>query len=103
MSRRGLTRSSLRNCAAKGACEIQLTDTRDAERDMKKLPDGLLTRVNAKVISLLDDPYQRGTRKFSGHRGFRLRVGAHRVIYNVDDSSQTVTILSLKHRREACR
>ena len=70
---------------------------------MEKLPDDLLTRVNAKILGLLDNPYQRGSKKLSGYLGFRLRVGAYRVIYNVDDPARTVTILSVKHRREAYR
>ncbi len=33
----------------------------------------------------------------------RIRVGDYRVVYDIDDDSRTVTVIRVKHRREAYR
>jgi len=38
-----------------------------------------------------------------GERTYRLRVGVHRVIYQVDDVAQVVTVVSVRHRKDAYR
>jgi mRNA interferase RelE/StbE len=45
-----------------------------------------------------------GARKLAGaeHR-YRIRVGDYRVVYTIDDSSQTVTIERVRHRSAAYR
>jgi mRNA-degrading endonuclease RelE of RelBE toxin-antitoxin system len=35
--------------------------------------------------------------------GYSLRVGVYRILYDIDDASQTVTIYRIKHRREVYR
>ena len=41
---------------------------------------------------------------FAGSRGLRrLRVGAYRVIYHVDDAQQVATIARVWHRRDVYR
>ena len=34
---------------------------------------------------------------------YRLRVGPYRILYDIDDKVQVVTIYRVKHRREAYR
>ena len=34
---------------------------------------------------------------------YRVRIGDYRVLYAVDDLAQTVTVVRVKHRREAYR
>jgi mRNA interferase RelE/StbE len=38
-----------------------------------------------------------------GERTYRLRVGVYRVIYQVDDASRLVTVLHVRHRKDAYR
>jgi hypothetical protein len=35
--------------------------------------------------------------------GWRIWVGDHRMLYQIDDEAQTVAIVRVKHRREAYR
>jgi mRNA interferase RelE/StbE len=75
-----------------------------AERDLRRLPRTLFGRVNERILSLRDDPRPHGVRKLAGaQEGWRIRVGDHRIVYQVDDEAQTVTIVRVKHRREAYR
>jgi len=74
-----------------------------AQKDMQKLPNNVLRRVNSTIKTLAEDPYQRGVTKLKDQVGFRVRAGSYRVIYDVDDSSRTVSVLRVRHRREAYR
>ena len=38
-----------------------------------------------------------------GERTYRLRVGVHRVIYQVDDVARAVIVVSVRHRKDAYR
>ena len=38
-----------------------------------------------------------------GERTYRLRVGVQRVIYQVDDAARLVTVLYIRHRKDAYR
>jgi mRNA interferase RelE/StbE len=77
---------------------------RSAERDLRRLPRALFERVNERILSLRDDPRPHGVRKLSGAlEGWRIRVGDYRILYQIDDEAQTVTIVRVRHRREAYR
>ena len=67
---------------------------------MSRLPRALYERVNKRILSLRDDPRPSGVRKLVGAlEGWRIRVGDHRIIYQIDDDAQTVPIVRVKHRR----
>ena len=78
--------------------------TRAAEQDLRRLPRALFERINARILSLRDEPRPHGVRNPAGaSEGWRLRVGDHRILYRIDDDARTVTIVRVKHRREAYR
>ena len=39
----------------------------------------------------------------TGREGWRLRVGDYRVLYDIDDVKQTITIVHVGHRRDVYR
>lgn len=75
-----------------------------AERDLRRLPGSIFQRINEKILALRDDPRPVGSRKLTGElEGWRVRVGDYRIIYQIDDKAQTVTIVRVKHRRDVYR
>ncbi len=64
-----------------------------AEKELRKLEHGVARRIYSKVGSLSADPY-RNAIKLIGEKGYRIRIGDYRVLYDVD--SKTVSILILK-------
>ena len=77
---------------------------RSAERDLRKLSQVILWRVNEKILALRHNPRPPGVRKLVGAlEGWRIRVGDYRILYQIDDGAQTVTIVRVKHRREVYR
>jgi mRNA interferase RelE/StbE len=82
----------------------QLLIKHSAEGDLYRLPRAIFQRVNDRILALRDDPRPPGVRKLSGAlEGWRVRVGDYRILYQVDDHAQTVTIVRVKHRREVYR
>lgn len=74
-----------------------------AERQLAKLPAGHLSRLLDAIRALAGEPRPAGCRKLKGRDGYRLRIGAYRVVYAIDDRERTVTILDLGHRRDVYR
>lgn len=74
---------------------------RSAQRDLDKLSDDATLRISAKLYNLANNPYLHGFEKLSGNKGYRIRIGDYRVIYMIDKIAKAVTIIKVKHRREA--
>jgi mRNA interferase RelE/StbE len=71
-----------------------------AEADMRALPAREFARVVEKIRGLSENPRPPGCRKIVGSQSdWRLRVGAYRVLYEVDDTERTVTVMRVRHRR----
>ena len=60
-------------------------------------------RVVAKIRRLDKEPRPDGCEKLSGYDKYRLRQGDSRVLYSVDDSEQSVTVIKIGHRRDVYR
>jgi mRNA interferase RelE/StbE len=79
----------------------RLVITRSAERDLRRLPRPLFLRLNQRIIGLRQDPRPPGVRKLKGAlEGWRIRVGDYRIIYQIDQEIQQVTIVRVRHRRD---
>lgn len=76
---------------------------RRAQKELAQLPEATYERVKGAVRKLAEDPRPRGCQKLSGRDGWRIRVGNYRVIYEIDDLQQTVTVLHIGHRRDVYR
>ena len=77
--------------------------TRSAQKEMAALPAEVFDRLDRAILKLEEDPYGVGTLKLRGFKGYRLRVGRYRALYDVDKLSRTVTVFAVRHRREAYR
>jgi mRNA interferase RelE/StbE len=75
-----------------------------AERDLRRLPQPLFVRLNRQILALREDPRPSGAKKLKGRlEGWRVRVGQYRILYQIDDGAQTVTIARVRHRRDVYR
>jgi len=71
-----------------------------ADRQFRRLPRDIMTRVAWRIDALATNPRPHGVKRLTD--GFyRLRVGSYRVIYNIVDGDQLIEVLIVKHRREA--
>ena len=75
-----------------------------AERSLRRLDAAVFIRVASALRSLAGNPRPHGCRKLTGSdRDWRVRVGDHRIVYEIDDRAREVRVMRIRHRREAYR
>jgi mRNA interferase RelE/StbE len=60
-------------------------------------------RIVVAILELANDPRPSGCRKLSGRDKYRIRCGAYRVVYSVEDVVLVVTIVKVGHRSDVYR
>lgn len=75
---------------------------RSAVKELRKLPQQLISKIVAAVDRLALNPRPQGCRKLVGSEDtFRIRVGDYRVLYNMIENKLTVEIIRVGHRKDA--
>ena len=71
-----------------------------AARALKRLPKAERTNLKNRIDALANDPRPPDSKSLRGsHEGYRrVRAGAYRAIYEVDDQSSIVVIIAVGHR-----
>jgi mRNA interferase RelE/StbE len=73
---------------------------RRAQKELADLPSRDYERIREGISALAQSPRPLGCRKLTGREGWRIRVGDYRVIYEINDAQQAVTVLHIGHRRD---
>ena len=76
---------------------------RRAQKELASLPDEPFQRVADAISGLERDPRPTGCRRLTGRSAWRIRVGAYRIIYEIDDTAKSVTVVHVGHRRDVYR
>lgn len=76
---------------------------RRGQGELKKLPLESYERVKEAIRRLSEEPRPSGCKKLAGREGWRIRVGDYRVIYEIDDKAEVITVLHLGRRRNIYR
>jgi mRNA interferase RelE/StbE len=74
-----------------------------AEKEILRLNSPAYDQVRAKLLALPENPRPSGCRKLHDSDGWRLRVGRYRIIYEINDAHQSVTVLKVAHRKDVYR
>ena len=76
-----------------------------AERDLKRLPRDILRRVDAELMALSQNPRPHGIVKLQGREGegWRIRIGAYRILYTIDDDARIVSVYRIRLRARVYR
>jgi len=76
---------------------------RQAERELRKLPREVIQRINTALERLIHEPRPQSVVKLTGQTGskWRIRVGAYRILYEINDRHTHVNVYRIKHRRNA--
>ena len=56
-----------------------------------------------RIRALAVDPRPPGCQKLGGSDKYRVRQGAHRIVYTIDDERLAVTIVKIGHRKDVYR
>jgi mRNA interferase RelE/StbE len=77
---------------------------RSAIRELGKLQKRDQQRISARIDALAVDPRCKGAEPFKGvEKAYRIRVGAFRIVYQIDDEHRIVQIIKIGDRKEVCR
>jgi mRNA interferase RelE/StbE len=76
---------------------------RRARKYLEKLSGDILKRIDKVLTQLEINPRPSGVEKLTGYNLWRIRIGNHRIIYEIDDKSKKVIIYKIKPRKEAYR
>ncbi|MGH3855935.1 MAG: type II toxin-antitoxin system RelE family toxin [Pseudonocardiaceae bacterium] len=56
------------------------------------------------IITFTHNPRPIGVKKLVGSRDdWRIRIGEYRIIYEINDTAKTITVLQVEHRRNSYR
>lgn len=75
-----------------------------AERQLKKPSSDTPRRVSHAALARAFEPLPDGCRKLTGHGDvYRIRVGGLRILYGVNHSTHTVTVMKVGDRKHIYR
>ena len=80
---------------------IQIKPSAVKELEVLQLKDR--KRLVARIRKLAKEPRPDGCEKLSGQDKYRVRQGHYRVLYSVDDSEPSITIVKIGHSRDVYR
>lgn len=75
-----------------------------AEKQLRKLPRDVQGRIVDATVALAGEPRPHGCRKLAGRAAeHRIRVGAYRIIYTIDDPAGEVVVKIIADRKDVYR
>ncbi len=75
-----------------------------AARQFRRLAAETRARISPHIDALAENPRPIGGAKLKGEaRGYRLRIGNYRILYEVDDKRRAVLVVAVGHRRKVYR
>lgn len=78
--------------------EVRLRHT--AQKELDDISEGDYEKVAQAIFALEENPRPPRVKKLADSRLWRIRVGQHRVVYDIDDKAQLVTIVRVARRQE---
>jgi len=76
---------------------------RRAQKELSRLADEHFHQIKEVIRGLAHNPRPPGCRKLTNRTGWRIKIGPYRIIYELDDTIGTITILNIGHRRDIYR
>jgi len=76
---------------------------RSVKKDLRGIPKKDIRRILARIEALADDPRPPGAEKLTGLERYRVRQGAYRILYEVQDQRLVVVVVKVGHRRDVYR
>jgi mRNA interferase RelE/StbE len=76
---------------------------RRAQKELANLNTESYDQAKEVIRQLAENPRPSGCKKLIGRDGWRIRFADYRVIYEIDDKNQIVTILHIGHRKDIYR
>jgi mRNA interferase RelE/StbE len=69
-------------------------------KSLIKINEPFYSAIKKQIYDLADNPRPQGYRKLKGRKGYRIRVGDYRVIYEIFDHALLIEVIDLGHRKD---
>ena len=77
---------------------------KSAEKDLLNIDHQQIPRIIKSVESLIKNPFPNQSLKLHGtNKLYRIRIGNYRVIYQVNNNENILTIFYVRHRKDVYR
>jgi len=80
--------------------KYQVNVKKSVIKDLEKLPDIVLKRVQKTILGLANNPRPDGCKKLKGRDDYRVRVGDYRILYFINDEIVTIEVVRMQHRKD---
>ena len=74
-----------------------------AQKQLDKLSFSSAKRIINKIIGLKEFPRPNSCKKLHNEKGYRIRIGEYRVLYEVGDSKKEIKVYKIAHRKDVYR
>jgi mRNA interferase RelE/StbE len=81
----------------------ELAFRKSVAKDLRAFPKRDVKRILQRIRALMGDPRPPGCEKLSNLERYRVRQGAYRIIYEINDDSRVVRVVRVGHRRDINR
>lgn len=76
---------------------------KSAAKELQKIAQKDRKRIIEKIRNLSSDPTPVGSKKLSGGNKYRVRQGDYRILYEIFESTVTIVVVRIAHRRDVYR
>jgi mRNA interferase RelE/StbE len=72
-------------------------------KDLRAIQKQDVKRIMQRILSLADEPRPTGCEQLSSQQRYRVRQGAYRIIYEINEDRLILLVVKIGHRREVYR
>jgi len=83
--------------------EYSIVVRKSVAKDIKAIPKKDAQRIIKTIRGLAKDPRPPQSKKLSGEEKYRLRCGAYRILYQIEDDRLVICVVRVKHRKDVYR
>jgi len=77
--------------------------TRQARRDLERLPERIRAWAAGMIDELAFNPRPPACKRLQGGFGYSIRHGDYRLVYDVEDDTVVVIVVRIAHRKDVYR